>query len=237
MMLMMMVTVIKLMTMTMMMTLKMTMIMTTMLMIIMFMIIMMMIRMTMMITMMNLTLQVGLLSMHTIWFREHNRVAGELRRINPHWDGDRLYQEARKVVGATMQHVTFTHWLPTVLGHGGMKRLGEYRGYRPDVNPSVSNVFATSAMRFGHTMINPVLHRLDENFTSIPEGDLPLHKAFFSPWRLVEEEGLDPILRGLFSRPSKLSSTGLAEDLTERLFSVAHTVALDLAALNIQRGR
>ena len=38
-----------------------------------------------------------------------------------------------------------------------------------------------------------------------PEGDLPLHKAFFSPWRLVEEGGLDPVLRGLFSRPSKLS--------------------------------
>ena len=43
-------------------------------------------------------------------------------------------------------------------------------GYRPDVTPAVSNVFATAAMRFGHTMINPVLHRLDENFTSIPEG-------------------------------------------------------------------
>ena len=34
-----------------------------------------------------------------------------------------------------------------------------------------------------------------------------------------------------------LSSGGLSEDLTERLFSVAHTVALDLAALNIQRAR
>ena len=33
-----------------------------------------------------------------------------------------------------------------------------------------------------------------------------------------------------------LSSGGLSEDLTERLFSVAHTVALDLAALNIQVG-
>merc|ERR1719500_973091 len=83
-------------------------------------------------------------------------------------------------------------------------------------------------MRFGHTLVHPVLPRLNENFTSIPEGDLPLHKAFFSPWRLMEEGGLDPLLRGLFSLPAKFSNQGLAEDLTERLFEVAHTVALDL---------
>ena len=53
----------------------------------------------------------------------------------------------------------------------------------------------------------------------------------------MEEGGLDPLLRGLFSLPAKLSNQGLAEDLTERLFEVAHTVALDLGALNIQRGR
>lgn len=47
--------------------------------------------------------QLGLLAMHTIWFREHNRVATELRYINPHWDGDMLYHEARKIVGAEVR--------------------------------------------------------------------------------------------------------------------------------------
>ena len=36
--------------------------------------------------------QLGLLAMHVVWFREHNRIAEALRDINPHWDGDRLYQ-------------------------------------------------------------------------------------------------------------------------------------------------
>ena len=74
---------------------------------------------------------------------------------------------------------------------------------------------------------------------------------------MVEEGGLDPLLRGLFASPAKLSTPGQVEllskmlkcqkkippdqtmnaELTERLFEVAHTVALDLAALNIQRGR
>lgn len=51
--------------------------------------------------------QLGLLAMHTIWFREHNRIATELQHINPHWDGDMLYHEARKIVGAEVRSGLF----------------------------------------------------------------------------------------------------------------------------------
>lgn len=60
--------------------------------------------------------QIGLTAMHTIWLREHNRIANELKELNSHWDGETLYQEARKIVGAEMQHITYTHWLPNILG-------------------------------------------------------------------------------------------------------------------------
>lgn len=183
--------------------------------------------------------QVGLLAMHTIWMREHNRLATELRHINPIWDGDTLFQEARKILGGQMQHITYSHWLPSILGPEGMNMLGSYRGYNPMIEAGISNVFATAAFRFGHSLINPVLQRLEYNFSSIPEGPLPLHKAFFSPWRLVEEGGVDPLIRGLFAVPAKLKTPHqtLNSELTERLFEVAHEVALDLAAINIQRGR
>ena len=88
-------------------------------------------------------------------------------------------------------------------------------------------------------MVNPKLARLSANFSSIPEGPLPLRQAFFAPWRLVEEGGIDPILRGLYATPAKMNMPNevMNEELTEKLFSVAHAVALDLGALNVQRGR
>lgn len=183
--------------------------------------------------------QIGLAAMHTIWMREHNRIAGELKGINFHWDGETLYQEARKIVGAQMQLITFEHWLPIVLGEEGMRLLGPYKGYDPSVNPSIANEFATAALRFGHTLINPILHRLNETFEPIAQGHLPLHRAFFSPWRLVLEGGVDPLLRGMFSVPAKLKrpNENLNSDLTEKLFFHSHSVDLDLAAMNVQRAR
>ncbi|XP_078041721.1 peroxidasin [Augochlora pura] len=183
--------------------------------------------------------QVGLLAMHTIWLREHNRIARKLREMNPHWNGEKLYQEARKVVGAEMQHITYSQWMPHVFGGTADELMGSYRGYDPNLDASISNVFATAALRFGHTLIQPRLERLDESFQSIPQGPLLLRDAFFAPWRLVEEGGVDPLMRGMFATAAKLKlpEENLNSELTEGLFYQAHAVALDLAAMNIQRGR
>lgn len=183
--------------------------------------------------------QVSLLAIHTIWLREHNRIARALVELNPHWDGDTLYQEARRIVGAEMQHITFKHWLPYILGASENELLQPYRGYDPNIDVSISNVFATAALRFGHSLIQPQLTRLNESFQSIPQGPLNLRDAFFSPWRLVDEGGVDPLMRGMIATAAKLklSDQNLNTELTEQLFHTAHAVALDLAAMNIQRSR
>ncbi|KYM94403.1 Peroxidasin [Cyphomyrmex costatus] len=183
--------------------------------------------------------QVGLLAMHTLWLREHNRIARVLREMNPHWSGEKLYQEARRIVGAEMQHITYRHWLPRIFGLATEDSLPPYRGYDSNVDASISNVFATAALRFGHSLIQPRLERLNASFQPIPQGSLDLRDAFFAPWRLVEEGGVDPLIRGMYATAAKLKlpEQNLNIELTEQLFRTAHAVALDLAAMNIQRGR
>ncbi len=88
--------------------------------------------------------------------RQHNLIADNLKKLNPHWVGEQIFQEARKIVGAQMQIITYEHWLPHILGPIGMKKLGRYKGYNPKIDPTVSNEFATAAFRFGHALIQPV---------------------------------------------------------------------------------
>ena len=118
---------------------------------------------------------------HTVWVREHNRLAKQLAYLNPHWDDERLYQEARKIVIAENQHVTYNEWLPLVLGTDYMAELdilpvtyGYNNNYDPkviiiivisaviimiilQVNPAILNSFAAAAFRFGHSLIQGML--------------------------------------------------------------------------------
>ncbi|KAK2093437.1 hypothetical protein P7K49_029966 [Saguinus oedipus] len=139
------------------------------------------------------------------------------------------------------QIITLRDYVPRILGPEAFRQyVGPYEGYDSTVNPTVSNVFSTAAFRFGHATIHPQVRRLDADFQEHP--DLPtlwLHEAFFSPWMLLQGGGLDPLVRGLLARPAKLQLQDqlMNEELTERLFMLSNSSTLDLASINLQRGR
>ncbi|XP_036954695.1 eosinophil peroxidase-like [Acanthopagrus latus] len=184
---------------------------------------------------------IALTSLHTLGLREHNRLARALGKLNPHWNGERIYQEARKIMGAYFQVITFRDYLLHIVGPDVLaKQLGAYPGYDDEVDPRISNVFATAAYRFAHLMVQPFIFRLDEQYKEHQKFPSPLlSKAFFAPWRVVFEGGLDPIVRGLIGRPAKLNTQEhmMTDELRERLFRFTAELALDLGALNMQRGR
>ncbi|MCB1209461.1 MAG: hypothetical protein KDK97_09050 [Verrucomicrobiales bacterium] len=177
--------------------------------------------------------QVGLIALHTVFMREHNYWADTLRAANPSMSDEELYQSARCIVAAEMQAITWREFLPVLLGP---KWSGPYRGYRPTVNPGISTEFGVAAYRLGHSMVNSQVLRLDANRQKIAAGHLSLKNAFFSLQPILDD-GIDPILRGFAFQLSQNVDNLIIDDLRNFLFGQPGTGGLDLAALNIQRGR
>ena len=178
---------------------------------------------------------IALLSMHTLFVREHNRLADALGALNPHWDGERIYQEARRIVGAEIQAITYNEWLPVVLGEGAMS---PYKGYDAHVDPSVTQEFSAIGFRFGHTTLPDVIARLNADGTPVAGGNLMLKDAFFNPSLLQQEGGLDPVLRGLAATAASEIDPMIVDAVRNFLvLNPVHPVMLDLAALNIERAR
>lgn len=120
--------------------------------------------------------QPALTSFHIIWVRKHNQLANLLERANPHWSDEKIYQETRRIVAATMQHITYREFLPIVLGQEVMTLFdldllpkGYYAGYDPTVNPSAANSFTAAAFRFGHSLVQRSFVRFD-----------PFHRPLFN---------------------------------------------------------
>ena len=177
--------------------------------------------------------QTGLLAMHTVWVREHNRIADELGEAHPYWTDEDLFQTARRTVIAELQAITYNEFLPALLGEDA---IPPYRGYDPTADPRISNEFSTAAYRIGHSMLSSELPRLTAPDEPASEGPLPLRDAFFRPDH-IEANGIDSVLLGLAYHPSQEIDTRLVEDVRSFLFGPPGAGGFDLATLNIQRGR
>lgn len=103
-----------------------------------------------------------LTSMHLLWARHHNYLARGLQDENPSWNDEIIFQEAKKILGAQIAHITYNEFLPILLG----RDLAEKKGLLPKihnlnapdtydrtVNPTIANSFASAAFRFAHTLL------------------------------------------------------------------------------------
>ena len=178
--------------------------------------------------------QIVLTTVHTLFIREHNRIANLIKEKNPNKGDEEIYQEARKEVIGIIQAITYNEFLPALLGNNP---LGKYRGYKKKVNPGISNEFAHAAYRFGHSAVSPQILRLDNEGNPVTSGSLSLRDAFFNPSILSEPRDLDEILKGAASQACQEIDARVIDDLRNFLFGAPGSGGMDLASLNIQRGR
>lgn len=59
--------------------------------------------------------QIALQALHTTFMRFHNLMAFRLLELNPNWNDEKIFEEARNVVASSLQHILFNvhkyNWL------------------------------------------------------------------------------------------------------------------------------
>ncbi|KAG7170792.1 Chorion peroxidase-like 8 [Homarus americanus] len=187
--------------------------------------------------------QLILTTMHTLWFREHNRLAKSLSRLNPHWNDETLYQETRRIVVAQIQHITFKEFLPLLLGEDVMKqydlilrRTGYWDGYNPSTDPSMTVAFISAAFRFGHSLLPSAVERWSASHKFI--ASTRLSRLIRQPWDLFRAGVLDQYYVGLMNQPAQAVDDAVTQEVTNHLFEPPEkNFGIDLVSLNLQRGR
>jgi hypothetical protein len=173
-----------------------------------------------------------LTSLQTLFVREHNRLAGIIKASNPSLSDEQIFQRARATVIAEIQAITYNQWLPSLLGPNAMP---SYTGYKPWVNPGISNEFSTAGFRLGHSLLGDDIEFFDNQGRPVAE-EMSLHDAFFNP-NVVKENGIDSMLKYLASDPASELDTKVVDSVRNFLFVGPGQGGFDLASLNIQRGR
>lgn len=178
--------------------------------------------------------QVGLAVTHTLFVREHNRLATRIAELYPQLTGEQIYQVARRIVGAEIQIITYEEYLPAVLGPEWAPRP-EDAVYSADVNASVTNSFAHAVFRFGHSQVSESMLLVNDANETV--GSLSIAQAFFNPAFLQSPGNVELVLKGLASQVGQENDLLLVNGIRNQLFGPPGAGGLDLAALDIQRGR
>jgi Ca2+-binding RTX toxin-like protein len=160
------------------------------------------------------------------------------------WNGERLFQAARFGTEMQYQHLVFEEFARKV--QPNVDPFAAPIGYDAAINPAIVAEFAHVVYRFGHSMLNETVDRYDANFNVIGAGgstaagaeQIGLIQAFLNPLEFVAS-GVDAahavgaIVRGM----TRQGGNEIDEFVTEALRNNLVGLPLDLAAINIARGR
>ena len=162
--------------------------------------------------------------------REHNYQVDQLQKEHPNWTGDQLYEMAKAITTAEMVNITYSEFLPHLLGKDAIER---YQGYDPGVDAKITEEFAGAAFRFGHSTVSDEVNAIS-NLGALT-AKLTLAESFAVDAASFAATGADGVLRDLRDDRRIPLDSHIVDGL--RNFLLDGPTRLDLAAINIQRGR
>lgn len=173
-----------------------------------------------------------LTAFHTLFLREHNLLATELKAAFPSWGSDTLFENARKINIAQFQKIVYEEFFQVMTG----RPIRAYKGFRSNVIPAVSVVFSTAAYRIGHTMVGNVISRRGKGMSSLPS--INMEEMFFRRSSEFLKTGVEAFIRGAIFQRAQEIDTLVVNALRNFLFTnVPEETGFDLIAFNLQRGR
>ncbi len=208
---------------------------------------------------------IGLTAVHHIFHSEHNRLIDQTKEIvlaqndltflaewllpgtapvslpasqaqidALQWNGERLFQAAKFGTEMQYQHLVFEEFArkisPLVDPFFAPNQV-----YDTAIDASIVAEFAHTVYRFGHSMMLETIDRLDPNFASSEIGLIAafLNPLEFAPNGLSPDEAAGAIVRGV----TRQVGNEIDEFVTDALRNNLVGLPLDLAAINIARGR
>ena len=185
----------------------------------------------------------ALTTIHTIFLREHNRVASLIAQQNPSLSDSEIYNQARRIVTAEFQSIVFGEFLPLLTGSKSLLGNGNSgTNYDPNVDPSITNEFSAAALRFGHTTVNGFFSQNDPlSGQSLGGYLLRTSNNNVSIYSSNSDLSMTSIAKGMTLQASQVFDNFMTVELTDFLYAATANNNLafgsDLAARNIQRGR
>lgn len=147
------------------------------------------------------------------------------------WDGARIFQAARFATEMQYQHFVFEGFARKVT-----PSLDLFSGYNSTVDPAVMSEFANVVYRFGHSMLTDTIDRIDT--TTGENSEMRLIDAFLNPVAYAESgNSNDTAVGAIVTGLVRQTGNDIDEFITESLRNNLVGLPLDLAALNIARGR
>ncbi|MHC2088980.1 peroxidase family protein [Methylobacterium sp. CM6244] len=181
---------------------------------------------------------VALTSVHTVFHREHNYQADQIRALHPEWSAEEVFQAAKVITSAEYQRIVFDEFATAMSGEIPGAGDHGFSGYRANVNAAISEEFAGAMYRVGHSMINETIPYVDANGEL---KDVPLIQAFLNPAMFAGKDSAHPGVTGgtaaFLAGTMQVAHDQIDEKLVEAVRSQLLGLPLDLGAANIMRGR
>ena len=195
---------------------------------------------------------IGLTAIHTVFHSEHNRLVNDIVRVidgsfdadfqaqwhidklaSNRYNGEYLMQAAIFINQMEYQHLVFDEFARRM-----QPNIPLFGGYDYTTNSEITAEFAHAVYRFGHSQLNPTVDRIDSagNDQSLKLLDAFLNPAAFNNVGGVQvdgAEGAGSIIMGMTKQVGNETDEFVTDTLRTNLLGLP----LDLAALNIARGR